>query len=232
MKSKVLMTMLWLSGLLTSTFASAEIAEVYSWKANPGKTGAMMESMAKAKAIHEKFGIKVHAYATSMGTDGFVDYVMRYDSMENWGAARDAMNSSAEWNAYWSEAQENAAGTLLSSITGTNIDTSVKADSFADEQVYAVFVWEAAPGRQGELLERFAAAEEIHESLGARVEAYVGGVGAPNQFHYVMNFKSWSDMAASQVKMAQNAAWAKMQADRDPTLATLISSHSGQKLPF
>lgn len=232
MKAKISVLTIYICGLLASNFATAEIAEVYSWKANPGKAAAMMESMVAAKAIHEKFGIKVHAYATTMGTDGFVDYVMRYDSMEDWGAARDAMNGSTEWNQYWNEAQQNAAGTLLSSITGMNTDASIKAGSFADEQVYAVFVWQAAPGREQELLQRFAAAEKLHESLGARVESYVGAIGSPNQFHYVMNYGSWSEMAATQAKLSQSSDWAKMQAERDPTLATLVSSHSGQKLPF
>ncbi len=232
MNAKISVLIISICSLLASSFAAAEIAEVYSWKANPGKAAAMMESMAAAKAIHEKFGIKVHAYATTMGTDGFIDYVMRYDSMEDWGAARDAMNGSAEWNQYWNETQQNAAGTLLSSITGMNTNPSVKADSFANEQVYAVFVWEVAAGRQQELLARFAAAEKIHESFGARVESYIGGIGTPNQLHYVMNYGSWSEMAASQAKMQTSAAWAKLQADRDPTLATLVSSHSGQKLPL
>ena len=232
MKAKISVLLVSICSLLASSFAAAEIAEVYSWKANPGKGAALMESMAKAKAIHESLGIKVHAYATSMGTDGFVDYVMRYDSMTNWCTARDAMNSSTEWNQYWNEAQRNAAGTLLSSITGVNTNASVKADSFANEQVYAVFVWEAAPGREQELLQRFAAAEKLHESMGARVESYVGAIGAPNQFHYVMNYGNWSEMAATQAKLSQSSAWAKMQADRDPSLATLVSSHSGQKLPF
>jgi hypothetical protein len=219
-------------GLFASSLALAEIAEVYSWKANPGKAPEMLQSMAQAKAIHEKFGIKVHAYATTMGTDGFVDYVMRYDSIEDWGAARDAMNTSAEWTEYWNAAQENAAGTQISSITGINMDASVKADSFAGEQVYNVFVWEASPGRQQELMERFVEAAKLHESLGARVEIYVGGVGSPNQLHYVMNFGSWSEMAASQAKMMKSRAWAKLMAERDYSLATLVSSHSGQKLPF
>lgn len=232
MKSKFTFLTLVTCGLLASSLTTAEIAEVYSWKANPGKASAMMESMVEAKAIHEKFGIKVHAYATTMGTDGLVDYVMRYDSIEDWGAARDAMNGSAEWAEYWSEAQKNSAGTMLSSITGINMDQSVKANSFAGEQVYNVFIWEVAPGRQQELMQRFAEAEKIHESLGARVESYVGGIGAPNQYHYVMNFGSWSEMAASQAKMMKSSEWAKLQARRDPTLATLVASHSGQKLPF
>ena len=232
MQSKLTFLMIMICGLLNSSFVAAELAEVYSWKANPGKAAAMLESMEKAKVIHEKLGIKVHAYATTMGTNGFVDYVMRYDSIEQWGKAQDAMNASAEWNEYWNEAQQNSAGTLLSSITGINTDPSVKADSFAEQQVYSVFVWEVTAGRQQELLKRFAAAEKVHESLGARVESYVGGVGSPNRYHYVMNYGSWSEMAASRAKMMQSSAWAKLQADRDPTLATLVSSHSGQKLPF
>mgnify|MGYP001389919377 CR=1 FL=1 len=43
--------------LSTSTFA--DVAEVYTWKAFPGKTTDMMQSMARAAAIHESQGAKV-----------------------------------------------------------------------------------------------------------------------------------------------------------------------------
>lgn len=232
MRVKLTIVAITVISMFASMLATAEIAEVYSWKANPGKTTEMMQSMAQAKAIQEKLGIKVSAYATSMGTDGFIDYVLRYDSLEAWGEARDAMNSSAEWNQYWVAAQQNSAGTLLSSITGINMDASVKAGSFDADQVYSVFVWQAAPGRGPELMKVFAEAEKIHESLGARVESYVGGIGAPNQYHYVMSFSSWSEMAASQAKQMKSAKWAAFTAGIDPTLSTLVSSHSGQKLPL
>ena len=232
MKSKLLIAVLSLCGLFTSTIGSAEIAEVYSWKANPGKGAAMMQSMATAKAIQEKLGIHVEAYATTMGTDGFVDYVLRYDSLEAWGAARDALNASPEWNAYWVAAQENSAGALLTSITGINMDPDTKADSFGNDNVYNAFIWKAAPGQEQAVIKRFAQAKEIHESTGARVETYAGGIGAPNQFHYVVFAASWAELAASQAKLMQNKEWAAFTAERDPTTSTMIGSFSGQRIPF
>lgn len=232
MKSKLSIAALSLCGLFTSTISSAEIAEVYSWKANPGKGGAMMQSMATAKAIQEKLGIHVEAYATTMGTDGFIDYVLRYDSLEAWGAARDALNASPEWNAYWVGAQENSAGALLTSITGINMDASTKADSFGADNVYNAFVWKAAPGQEQAVMKRFAQAKKIHESTGARVETYAGGVGAPNQFHYVVFAASWTELAASQAKLMQNKEWAAFTAERDPTTSTMIGSFAGQRIPF
>ena len=77
MRVKLTIVAITVLSMFASMLATAEIAEVYSWKANPGKTTEMMQSMAQAKAIQEKLGIKVSAYATSMGTDGFIDYVLR-----------------------------------------------------------------------------------------------------------------------------------------------------------
>ena len=40
-----------------STSSFSEVAEVYQWKAFPGKSMEMMESMLKAAEIHEKQGV-------------------------------------------------------------------------------------------------------------------------------------------------------------------------------
>ena len=42
--------------------ATAEILEVYNWKANPGMAEKMYEIMAKAKTIQEDLGIEVDVY--------------------------------------------------------------------------------------------------------------------------------------------------------------------------
>ena len=74
--------------LLISLFpfaAMAEILEVYNWKATPGMGQKMFETMAGAKRIHETLGVRVDVYNLQVGSDLSVDYVMRFDSMADWG---------------------------------------------------------------------------------------------------------------------------------------------------
>jgi hypothetical protein len=109
--------------LLISLFpfaAMAEILEVYDWKANPGMGQQMFETMAGAKRIHETLGVRVDVYGLQVGSDGSVHYVMRFDSMADWGSKKDAIASSAEWMEFYAEAGKTAASELQSSLIGIN----------------------------------------------------------------------------------------------------------------
>ena len=66
-----------LSALLVSfsPFAVAEIIEVYTWKAFPGKGTLMLTNMAEAAAIHTDEGASVYMYAHNVGSTQLVDYV-------------------------------------------------------------------------------------------------------------------------------------------------------------
>lgn len=64
--------------------ASAEVLEVYNWKAHPGKAQQMYDTMAKAKAIQESVGISVDVFNLQVGSDMTVDYVLRFDSISDW----------------------------------------------------------------------------------------------------------------------------------------------------
>ena len=70
-----------LKNLLITTIMSftaltySDVAEVYQWKAFPGKSAEMMESMAKAAAIHTKQGAHVSIDAHNVGSTQLVNYV-------------------------------------------------------------------------------------------------------------------------------------------------------------
>ena len=221
--------------LLISLFpfaAMAEILEVYEWKANPGMGQQMFETMAGAKQIHETLGVRVDVYGLQVGSDGSVHYVMRFDSMADWGSKKDAIASSAEWMEFYAEAGKKAASELQSSLFGINLDESVKASSFDDLQVFNAFVWDPAPGKTGLLVSRMAEAKQLHEGLGARIDIYAEGIGGTGNYHYIVSFKNWTDMAAFTTKLNGSKAWAKFNSESDPTAATLIKSFSGQRAPL
>ena len=62
-----------------STSSFSEVAEVYQWKAFPGKSMEMMESMLKAAEIHEKQGANVAIDVHNVGSTQLVNYDLRWD---------------------------------------------------------------------------------------------------------------------------------------------------------
>ena len=99
-------------------------------------------------------------------------------------------------------------------------------------QVFNAFVWDPAPGKTGLLVSRMAEAKQLHEGLGARIDIYAEGIGGTGNYHYIVSFKNWTDMAAFTTKLNGSKAWAKFNSESDPTAATLIKSFSGQRAPL
>lgn len=213
--------------------ATAEILEVYNWKANPGMSGKMYTIMAKAKTIQEALGIQVDVYNLQVGSDLTVDYVLRFDSMSDWGSKKDALSANEDWMALWAESASAGAGEVQSSLVGINLDSTKTAASFDKLwEVYNVFVYDAAPGEDVSLLSRFAEAQKIHEKLGARIDIYGEGSGGTGNFHYVMSFPNWTEMASFNDKLSESKAWAKFQSETKPGSAELVKSFSGSKAPI
>ena len=209
----------------------AEMLEVYSWKPFPGKGTDLIESMAEAAAIHTELGAVVNIYARDVGSDyqGF-DYVMRWNDPASWAASREAATKGPKLEKFFQRVSRKPSGELVGSLEGLNLDLSVSADSFGNIKVFRVYVWDPAPGQTQQLLENFATAKRIHESLGARVESYSEGIGGTGNFHYTLGFESWGTLAEFFVKLATNEEWAAFQASNDPTAATLVHSYQASGL--
>ena len=76
-----LMKIIFLVAFLNITMnVNSEIAEVYSYKANPGETAKMLEHMAEAAAIQREEGAHVTINSLDVGSQQQVDYVVRFDS--------------------------------------------------------------------------------------------------------------------------------------------------------
>ena len=217
--------------LLTfSPYAVAELAEVYTWKAFPGKGTLMLSNMAEAAAIHTAEGASVYIYAHNVGSTQLVDYVLRWDNRGAWGATKDKSRGSEKWVEFWAKTSGDPSGELVSSLSGRNLDASVKAESFRGLNTYGVWVWDPAPGKNAEVLQTFAAATNIHQSLGARVDTYGEGFGGTGNYHYLLSFKSWSDMAAFQDKLVNDPRWLELWSSGDPNNSTLVRSFSAQSI--
>jgi hypothetical protein len=209
----------------------AEILEVFTWKAFPGEAQNLVKSMGQAAAIHTSLGAQVHAYQLDVGSPNQAfDYVLRWNDRQSWAATKEAATSSKEFANYWTKVSRNPSGELIASLEGINIDSTAQADSFKDYPVFRVFIWNPAPGKTLEVLENFAKAKKIHESLGAKVDSYVEGAGGTGNLHYLMNFKSWADLASFTDELEKSTAWRDFQLSVDPNISSLIRSHQGFKL--
>ena len=227
--NKILITILFLT---LSISTKAEIAEVYSWKANPGQGADMIETMVEAATIQRNLGAHVTINQLDVGSQNQIDYVIRFDSMAEWGSYRDELQASPKWNEFWNRVGEDPNGELEMSFAASNLDATVKSSSFSNSGVYGVWIWEVTAGKLPEVLENFAKAKAIHEGLGARAEYYSEGLGLSNTLHYLMIFDDWSDMASFMKNAANSQELQMFQASVDPESATLVRQITGRTLPL
>lgn len=217
--------------VMLSPITFAEVLEVYSWKALPGKGSDLIQNMVEAAGIHTELGAVINIYQRDVGStyQGF-DYVMRWDDPISWATSRENAAKSPELVRFFQKVSRRPSGELVNSLEGINLNPATSANSFGDINVFRVYVWDPAPGKTQQLLENFATAEKIHESLGARVESYAEGIGGTGNYHYTMGFENWAALADFFLKLAVSEEWAAFQASTNDEDATLISSSQASAL--
>lgn len=213
-----------------STITFSDVVEVYTWKAKPGKDAELIQLFRDAAVIHENEGATVAMEAMNVGdTMGTYQYVMRWDNLVDWGISKDKLNTSAEWAALGEKYTPGELGEMTSSLSGVNLDSSVKASDFSDPFVYSVQVWDPTPGKIQELLSNFMMAKSMIEATGARVEIYSEGTGGNGKFHYVLLHENWTKMGEVYAALGSSEEWLAFQSSTaQGNAATLVSSHSGQ----
>ena len=228
MKIKILLALL-ISSFSVSSFT--EVAECYSWNANPGKSAQFMNSVQEAAVIHTKLGANVGVYAMNVGGIGQeIQYCMRWDNILEWGKSKDKMAQSQEMQAFFAKASQNPTGTLVATISGANLDQSAKADLFDKPMAFQVQVLEVAPGRTLESITTFQEAEKIIESLGMQVEIYQEGAGGNGKMHYVIASDNWTKLSQGFAALGTSEKWNKFIATVSPDGAKLISTHNGSSM--
>ena len=215
--------------LIFATFSYAEIAEVYTWEASPGKNQEMIANMTRAAEIHRSQGAQVSINVHDVGSTQLVDYVIRRDDMGSYAETKDAQMTSVEWQEFWSDVSSNPVGTLSTSFSAANLDQTKMASDFNGSYVYSVSVWDnVETGKVQQLLENFQTAKAIIEESGARVEIYTGGHGSRGQYHFVLLYDSWSSLTDSFMKLGQSQDWMSfMQETSSENIADEIRYFTG-----
>ena len=216
--------------LVVSLNTFSDVAEVYQWKAFPGKTQQMLQSMQRAAEIHEKEGAQVVIDLLNVGSTPLVNYVMRWDDSQSYANFKDNQNQSEEWLEYWAEVNQDPSGEMVASFSANNLDQTRKASDFDGSYVYSVAIWKVEPGKDLQLIERFMESKAILENSGARVEIYRGNWGALNEYHFLLMYDSWTDLEASFTKLVTPGSdWMNMMQRRanDEVIAEQLSFFSG-----
>ena len=227
---KIIKNLVIMSLISFSTLTFSDVAEVYTWKAAPGKDAELIQAFREAAVIHEKEGATVSIEAMNVGdTMGTYQYVLRWDDAVEWGTSKDKINTSPEWAEFGQKYAPGSLGEMTSSLSGVNLDNTVKASDFSDPFVYSVQVWDPTPGKIQELISNFMMAKSMIEAAGARVEIYSEGTGGNGKFHYVLLHENWAKMGEVYAALGSSEEWQAFQASTaQGNAATLVSSHSGQ----
>jgi len=216
--------------LSISSSLKAEVLEIYTWKANDGELQNMLNAFMDAKAIHESEGdVVVSIEQTDMGGTGEYQYTMRWDDLLQWGEYKDKIGNSEKWQEFWTNWSKNPSGQMVATIAGGSLDDS-KAEDYRDLYVWSAYEWKANPGRTAEMLQRMATSKSIIEKTGAKVTIYSEAAGGTGNYHFVMFYDTWTDMANSFQSLGNNQEWQSFSASNDPTVSTLISTNTGQKI--
>ena len=226
-KIKIILLSVFLS---VSYSMNSEVLEIYTWKAKEGELDKMLSAFVEAREIHESEGaVVVSIEQTDMGGTGEYQYTMRWDDQMQWGAYKDMIGNSPKWQEFWTKWSKNPAAELVATVSGGSMDDS-KAEDYRDPYVWAAYEWKPAPGRTSEMLARMSQSKSIIEKTGAKVTIYAEGVGGTNDYHFVMFYDTWTDMATSFTNLSTSEEWQLFNASNDPTMSTLISTNSGQKI--
>ncbi len=226
-KIKILLVSLFLS---CSYSMNSEVLEIYTWKANEGELDKMLDAFMEAKEIHESEGdVVVSIEQTDMGGTGEYQYTMRWDDLLQWGSYKDMIGNSERWQKFWTKWSKNPSAKLVATVSGGSMDSS-KAEDYRDLYVWSAYEWRPAPGRTADMLERMSKSKSIIEKTGAKVTIYSEAAGGTNDYHFVMFYDNWAEMAKSFNNLSSNQEWLSFNASNDPTMSTLISTNTGQKI--
>ena len=201
MKAITTAVLLFVSSLVVSLSAAAQVLEVNIWKPMVGKGPQTYQYAMEAKAIQEKLGATV---SVASALDGRMHFALSFEDWSSWAAFGSKMDASKDWAAFLNKINTDPSAELESNYL-LNV-----ASPGGDGPVYQVFVWEANPGRVSELIENTLEAKVIHEKGGASVGVYVDQL---NHVHYGMSFPSWE-------------AWAKLQDTPNPEFQNWMSEQN------
>ena len=169
-----------------SSVVFADVLEVRLWKAIPGSSAELMQHASEARSIQAKLGGQV---VVATDRKGRLHYATAHENWTGWAAFQEKLEASNEWSTFAQQVGAAPSGTLEAHYLINQVAPMLPS------KVYQVFVWEAYPGRNAEMIEAASTAQPLHEKLGASVGINLDQMG---RMHYLMSFDTWADWARFQ----------------------------------
>ena len=179
------MKLLFLLPFLTS-YVWADVLEVRLYAPIPGSSAELMQHASEARNIQTKLGGQV-VVATDLR--GRLHFANAHKNWVGWAAFQEKLEASEEWSTFAQKVGAAPAGTLEAHYLVNQVAPMLPS------KVYQVFVWEAYPGRNAEMIAAASTAQPLHEKLGVSVGINTDQMG---RLHYLMSFDSWADWARFQ----------------------------------
>ena len=169
-----------------SSYVWADVLEVRLYAPIPGNSAELMQHASEARNIQTKLGGQV-VVATDLR--GRLHFASAHKNWVGGAAFQEKLEASEEWSTFAQKVGAAPSGTLEAHYLVNQVAPMLPS------KVYQVFVWEAYPGRNSEMVAAASTAQSLHEKLGASVGINTDQMG---RLHYLMSFDSWADWARFQ----------------------------------
>ena len=183
------------------------IADIYFYKAKPGKYSEAADLMREGRDIGLANGQSVIVHRQNMGKGGEKIFVW-VDFFENYTQRASQAYSNESWEPFLEKFDSQDILEPIKSYQMTSLDEINPGD-------YIVQVWTWAPpkGKAAQTLKALEEAKEIFESHGFLVDLWQHGLGSKNFFNFVMLSNSKEEQAKSYESLLADQEWQRKQLD-------------------
>jgi hypothetical protein len=186
----------------------------------------MIASMVRAQEILDAHGAVTSIWQPVSGGDaGSLAFVAAYDDSISYGRTMDALNASADFQAFWADIMINPSATNLENYTINDLDPSEGLPTVPSKVIVTV-TFKTRPGRLVDHLTRQGQARQHLERLGGRVRTVQTLGTAPGTVSTMIGFDDFTHYGEFGAKLAVDEQWASWYTElaADPPAEEVDSS--------
>ncbi len=183
------------------------IADIYFYKAKPGKYQEAADLMREGRDLGLANGQSVIVHQQNMGKGGEKIFVW-VDFFENYTQRASQAYSNESWAPFIKKFNSQDILEPIKSYQMTSLDEINPGD-------YIVQIWTWAPqkGKSAQTLKALEEAKEIFECHGFLIDLWQHGLGSKNFFNFVMLSNSKEEQAKSLESLLNDQEWQRKQLD-------------------
>tara|TARA_Y100001968_G_C19365479_1_gene722287 strand:+ start:159 stop:806 length:648 start_codon:yes stop_codon:yes gene_type:complete len=194
--------------LSTFSLVNAEgIADIYFYKAKPGKLNEAANLMREGRDIGLANGQNVIVHQQNIGRGGEKIFVW-VDLFESYSQRAMQAYSNESWVPFIEKFNTQEVLEPIKSYQMTSLDEINPGD-----YIVQVWTWKPKKGKSAQTLKALEEAKEIFEKHGFLVDLWQHGLGSKNFYNFVMLSNSKELQAKSLESLQQDEKWMKLQLD-------------------